>query len=138
MCSGNRISGCWGEYLGLVQDAENGLPLEISRCDESRIVTKPTRRSSRCRRRLTERPNGYLLVVHDVEDAIPLCNLQQAVDLVREVEQLKFSLLLAHARESADQMAYPRLLRYDRGIQPTSIIHKEGLAMSGQNKSSRI
>src|SRR6266850_324510 len=62
-------------------------------------------RPAGCRCRLIERLNGHGLVVHDVEDGIQPCNLHQIVDLIREVEQLQFSLLLPHARESTDQMA---------------------------------
>ena len=69
------------------------------------LDSKPIRQSSGCRCRLTERLNGHGLVVHDVEDCIQPCNLHQIVNLIREVEQLQFSLLLPHARESADQMA---------------------------------
>jgi hypothetical protein len=54
---------------------------------------------------LTERLNGYGLVVHDVEDGIQPCNLHHIVNLIREVEQLHLPLLLPHAGESTDQMA---------------------------------
>src|SRR5216684_4016530 len=68
---------------------------------------EPIRQSSGCRCRLTERLNSQGLVVRDVEDGIQPCNLHQIVNLIREVEQLQFSLLLPHARESTDQVAQP-------------------------------
>src|SRR6266850_1649079 len=69
---------------------------------------KPIRQSSGCRYRLTEGLNGHGLVVQYVEHGIQSCNLHHIVNLIREVEQLQFSLLLPHARESTDQMAQPR------------------------------
>jgi hypothetical protein len=69
------------------------------------IGYKPIRKSSGCRCRLTERLNGHVLVVHDVEDGIEPCNLHHIMNLIREVEQLQFSLLLPHACESTDQVA---------------------------------
>src|SRR5882762_9373730 len=83
-------------------DGETG----ISSCVDFGILGyKPIRQSSGCRCRLCKRLNGHGLVVHDVEDGIQPCNLHQIVNLIREVEQLQFSLLLPHARESTDQMA---------------------------------
>ena len=44
-------------------------------------------RPAGCRCRLIERLNGHGLVVHDVEDGIQFCNLQDVLDLIREIEQ---------------------------------------------------
>src|SRR6266481_5551771 len=66
---------------------------------------KPIRQSSGCPCRLTEGLNGHGLVVHDVEDGIQPGNLHHIANLICEVEQLQFSLLLPHARESTDQIA---------------------------------
>lgn len=49
--------------------------------------------------RLGEGPNGYLFVLHDVEDGIQLCNLHHVMNIFCEIEQLQFSLLLLHACE---------------------------------------
>jgi hypothetical protein len=48
----------------------------------------PGTTSSGCPCRLTERLNRHRLVVHDVENAIQLCNLHHIVNPLREVEQL--------------------------------------------------
>ena len=69
--------------------------LGISSCVDSGILGyKLIRQSSSCRCRLTERLNGHGLVVHDVEDGIQPCNLHYIVNLICQVEQLQFSLLL--------------------------------------------
>ena len=65
----------------------------------------PIRQSGGCRCRLTEGTNGRGLVIHDVKSGIKPCNLHHVLDLLHEVEQLKFSTLLPHAGEGTDKMA---------------------------------
>jgi hypothetical protein len=57
------------------------------------------------RKLLGERFHGYCLVVFHIEDGVELGDLEQIVDLLGEVEQLKFAALVLGGGECADQFA---------------------------------
>src|SRR5581483_625782 len=58
-------------------------------------------------RLLGKRLHGRGFVVLDVKDGIELCDLQQVVNFLRQVQKLEFPALIAHGGERADQLAYP-------------------------------
>src|SRR6267142_7107048 len=72
------------------------------------ICSRPARRSCGYCCRLAKGFNALRLVLHDVEDGIQLCNLHHIVDLVRQIEQFQFSILLPHTRERTDQRTQTR------------------------------
>jgi hypothetical protein len=82
---------------------EWGLRLRISICVDSGIRGyKRIRQLCSCSSRLTERPKGRGFIVQDVENGIQLCYLHHIMNVIRKVEQFRFSSLLPHARESTD------------------------------------
>ncbi len=54
---------------------------------------------------LRERFYGRCFVILHIEDGVQLCNLQQVVNFLGEVEQLKFATLVLGCGKGADQLA---------------------------------
>ena len=54
------------------------------------------------RRGLTERFNGHIFVIHNVENGVQLGNLHHAFNFIRQVDELQFGALFSGAGERAN------------------------------------